>query len=159
MATIAALAATGGSALAATPHASSGVKNFTETEAGTQLSTDGLRFEDAFKIKGGTFGYGTAIRDGAFTGDTFPASAKDTAGSFYRDGRLSTNETLSYAPPRVNGVGSITGTGTCIGGTEAHQGETCTYKIKGNYDLITGRVYLTLSGTYTLSSTATKKKK
>jgi hypothetical protein len=155
---VAALATVAAPAIAAAPHASSIHKHFTETESGIQLSVSGNRFEDSFKIKASPFGVGTVIRDAAFTGDTFPASGKDTATSYYKDGRLIANETLTYGAPLTDGVGTITGTGTCSGGTFNHQGETCTYTIKGSYDLITSRVYLTLSGTYTPMSTTTKKK-
>jgi hypothetical protein len=155
---VAALATVAGPALAAAPHAGSIHRPFTETESGIQLSVTGNRFEDSFKIKASPFGAGTVIRDATFTGDTFPVSGKDTATSYYRDGRLIANETLTYGAPLTDGVGSVTGTGTCSGGTFKHQGETCTYTIKGSYDLITGRVYLTLSGTYTPMSATTKSK-
>jgi hypothetical protein len=147
-----------GSSSAAAPHASSIHRPFTEIEAGTQLSVAGTRFEDTFKIKASPFGTGAVIRDATFTGDTFPASGKDTATSFYKDGRLIANETLTYGVPLTDGVGPITGTGTCSGGTFNHQGETCTYTIKGSYDLITGHLYLTLSGTYTPMSPTSKTK-
>ena len=146
---VATLATVAAPAIAAAPHASLIHRHFTETEAGRQLSVSGDSFEDTFKIKSSPFGSGAAIRDAAFTGDTFPASGRDTATSFYKDGRLTANETLSYGAPLTDGVGAISGTGTCEGGTFKHQGETCTYTIKGSYDLITGQVFMTLSGTYT----------
>ena len=65
--------------------------------------------------------------------------------------------------PNVYGVGSVTGTGTCQSGTETHTGETCTYTIAGNYEMLTGTMHLTLTGTYTPApaapaKTPTKKK-
>ncbi len=155
---VAALATVAGPALAAAPRAGSIHKHFTEIEAGRQLSVSGRNFEDTFKVKTSPFGSGTVIRDAGFTGDTFPASGRATATSFYKDGRLTANETLTYGAPLIDGVGPISGTGTCEGGTFKHQGETCTYTIKGSYDLITGQVFMTLSGTYTpMSTTKTTK--
>ncbi len=162
VAAAAAMAVGGGTATAAgahaAAHAKSGEQTFTATEAGTQLSTTGLRFEDTFKIKGGSFGYGSAIRDFVLTGTKFPVSGKDAAVSWFRDGRLTSAETVTLGVPSFDGVGAVSGTGTCVSGTYKHQGETCTYKIAGSYDLITGRMFLTLHGTDTPSSTATKKK-
>ena len=156
---IAALAAAGaGPALAAGAHATAGETHFVETESGTGLSVSGSRFEDLFRVKTGPFKSGTVVRNGFLTGDTFPASGKDTATSYYLDGRLIANETITLGAPLTDGVGTIAGTGTCASGTYKHQGETCTYTIKGSYDLLTNRMYMTLSGTYTPSSTSTKKK-
>ncbi len=148
-----------GPALAAAPHAASIHKQFSEREAGVQLSMAGTRFEDTYRIKASPFGEGTTIRDATLTGTSFPASGKDTATSYYKDGRLIANETFTLAPPAIDGVGAITGTGTCSGGTFKHQGETCTYTIRGSYDLITGVRFMTLTGTYTPAATPTKKGK
>ena len=158
---VAALAVAGAAvpALAAGSHAAAGERHFVEIEAGTELSTTGNRFEYVFRVKSGPFRGGATIRDGALTGDTFPASGKDTATALYLDGRLVANETIMLGAPLTDGVGAVTGTGTCTGGTFKHQGETCTYTIKGSYDLVTGREYLTLRGTYTPSSTASTGKK
>ena len=158
---VVALAAAGaaGPVLAAASPPAAGEKHFVETESGTELSVTGNRFEYVFRVKTGPFGGGTTIRDGELTGDTFPASGKNTAKAFYKDGRLEANETVTLGAPLTDGVGTVTGTGTCTGGTFKHQGETCTYTIKGSYDLITGRMYLTLAGTYTPSSTSSTKKK
>ena len=129
-----------------------------ETESGTELSVSGARTEYLFRVKTGPFGGGTTIRDSELTGDTFPASGKDTAKAFYKDGRLEANETIMLGVPRTDGDGTVTGTGTCTGGTFKHQGETCTYAIKGSYDLVTGQMFLTLTGSYTPATTSTKKK-
>ena len=142
----------------ASPRAPSIPRHFTETEAGTRLSTSGARYEDTYRIKTSPFGEGTTIRDATLTGTSFPASGKDTATSYYKDGRLVANETITLGAPHTNGVGPITGTGTCSGGTFKHQRETCTYTIRGSYDLVTGRTFVTLRGTYTPAASAKKSK-
>ena len=136
-------------AVAAGTPATSIHRHFTEVEAGVQLSATGTRFEDTYKVKSSPFGEGSVIRDATLTGDTYPVSGKDTATSYYKDGRLTANETVTLGVPNIDGVGPVTGTGTCQGGTFKHQGETCTYTLKGTYDLITGQMFLTLTGTYT----------
>lgn len=134
---------------AAVPRAKSIHRHFTELEAGVQLSATANRFEDTFRIKSSPFGAGTTIRDATLAGDTFPASGKDTATSYYGDGRLIANETFTLGTPHVDGRGPITGTGTCRSGTFKHQRETCTYTMRGSYDLVTGVTFMTLRGTYT----------
>ena len=125
------------------------IHHFREVEAGVRLSTADLRYEDTYRIKSSPWGEGSTIRDGALTATTFPATGTDTAKSFYRNGRLFAKETYSLAVPNVFGVGAVTGNGTCQSGTDSHAGETCTYTITGNYQMLTGLMHLTLTGTYT----------
>ena len=147
-----------GPALAAGPGGASIHRPFSEREAGVRLSTAGTRYEDTYRIKASPFGEGTTIRDATLTGTAFPASGKDTAISYYKDGRLVANETFTLGAPNVDGVGPISGTGTCSGGTFKHQGETCTYTIKGTYDLVTGVTFTKLTGTYTPAASSKKSK-
>jgi hypothetical protein len=124
-------------------------KHFSEVESGVRLSTHGARFEDVYKIKRGPDGVGTVIRDGKLSGDTFPASGTAQAISYFEDGRLRSTESFTLGVPRTDGVGTITGTGTCTKGSEAHRLETCKYKFAGTYDLRTGITQITLKGTET----------
>jgi hypothetical protein len=124
-------------------------KSFTEVEAGTRLSTNGAKYEDVYKVKSSPDGLGTVIRDSILKGDTFPASGTDTAITDFADGRLQATETFTLGVPHVDGVGTITGTGTCTKGTLVHRLETCNYKFAGTYDLLTGITQITLKGTET----------
>jgi hypothetical protein len=135
------------------PHKPAVPKGFTSVETGTRLSTDGPRFEDTYKVKQSPFGEGTVIRDSTLQGSSFPATGTDNAKTYDRGGRTFAHETFTLGPPNVDGVGPITGNGTCRSGTGTHHGETCTYTIKGTYDLITGTTTMTLTGTYTLHTT------
>jgi hypothetical protein len=128
-------------------------KGFKSVETGTRLSTDGPRFEDTYKVQQSPFGEGTVIRDATFEGSSFPASGTDNAKTYDRGGRTFAHETFTLGTPNVDGVGPITGNGTCRSGTGTHHGETCTYTIAGTYDLITGVTTMTLTGTYTLHTT------
>jgi hypothetical protein len=128
-------------------------KGFESVETGTRLSTDGDRFEDTYKVQQSPFGEGTVIRDAVFSTSAFPATGTDTAKTYDRGGRTFAKETFTLGTPNVDGVGPITGNGTCQSGTGSHKGETCTYTIKGSYDLITGTTSVTLNGTYTLHTT------
>jgi hypothetical protein len=142
-----------GSALAlALPAAASAApttKSFTEIEAGTRLSTNGNKYEDVYKVKSSPDGLGTVIRDSVLTGDTFPASGTDRAITNFADGRLQATESFTLGVPHVDGIGTITGTGTCIKGSLVHRLETCNYKFAGTYDLVTGFTQITLKGTET----------
>ena len=146
-----ALACGAGSAAAAT-HKRPHKKAFTAVEAGIRLSTSGLRYEDTYRVKRSPFGEGSAIRDAALTKRTFPATGSDTAKTYDRGGRTFAKETFTLEPPNVDGVGVVTGNGTCTSGTGTHLGETCTYSFKGHYDLLTGFTQITLRGTYTLGA-------
>jgi hypothetical protein len=124
-------------------------KSFTEVEAGTRLSTNANKYEDVYKVKSSPDGLGTVIRDSVLTGDTFPASGTDIAITNFADGRLQAKESFTLGVPHVDGVGTITGTGTCFKGSLVHRLETCNYKFAGTYDLLTGVTQITLKGTET----------
>jgi hypothetical protein len=136
-------------ALPAAAAAAPTTKSFTEVESGTRLSTNGNKYEDVYKVKSSPDGLGTVIRDSVLTGDTFPASGTDHAITNFADGRLQATESFTLGVPHVDGVGTITGTGTCIKGSLVHRLETCHYRFSGTYDLLTGITQLTLKGTET----------
>lgn len=127
---------------------------FAAVEVGNRLSTTGPRFEDIYRVKKSPFGEGSVVRDATLGTTAFPATGTDTAKTYDRGGRTFAHETFTLAPPNTDGLGTITGNGTCRSGTGTHHGETCTYTIKGTYDLITGITRLALAGTYTLGSHA-----
>ena len=131
---------------------------FRIVEVGARLSASGLRYEDSFRVKKSPWGEGSVIRDGALTGTSFPADGTATSKFFFRNGRLFTKETYTMAAPNVYGIAPITGNGTCSSGTESHLGQTCTYTIKGSFDMFTRVTNLTLSGTYTPGTPKTKTK-
>ena len=128
-------------------------KGFSSVETGVRLSTHGNRYEDTYKVKQSPFGLGTVIRDAVLKTSAFPASGSDLARTYDRGGRTFARETFTLGTPNVDGVGAITGNGSCTSGTGTHKGETCTYTIKGSYDLITGITSIALNGTYTLHTT------
>jgi hypothetical protein len=136
-------------ALPAAASAAPTTKSFTEVEAGTRLSTIGNKYEDVYKVKSSPDGLGTVIRDSVLTGDAFPASGTDHAITDFADGRLQATESFTLGVPHVDGVGTITGTGTCTKGSLVHRLETCSYKFAGTYDLLTGITQITLKGTET----------
>jgi hypothetical protein len=145
--------AAGGKPPAKPKHNAPVPRGFDSIQTGTRLSTSGDRFEDTYKVKQSPFGEGTVIRDAVLTAAAFPANGTDTARTYDRGGRTIAKETFTLGTPDVDGVGPITGNGTCRSGTGTHEGETCTYTIKGTYDLITGITSMTLTGTYTLHTT------
>jgi hypothetical protein len=136
-------------ALPAAASAAPTSRNFTEVESGTRLSTNGNKYEDLYKVKSSPDGLGTVIRDSVLLGSTFPANGTDHAITNFADGRLQATELFTLGVPNVDGLGSITGTGTCTKGSLVHRLETCHYKFSGSYDLLTGITQMTLRGTET----------
>ena len=125
---------------------------FTAVAVGAQLSTNGNRFEHVFRVIRSPDGGGAAIQDGVLLGTTYPVTGNDTMKLFYADGVQRTSDTFTLGVPRTDGVGAITGKGTCTTGTGRHQGETCNYTITGTYDLSTGVTALHYAGTFTRSA-------
>jgi hypothetical protein len=157
LAVIAVLGAVGTAALPATAGAAKAVNKapFTELLVGARLSTTGPRYEDVYRVKESPDGGGAAIQDAVLKGSSYPVAATDRLIAFFRNGAQTTSDTFTYGPPSVDGIGAISGDGTCIFGSGAHLKQTCTFTIKGNYNLNTSVVNLTLSGTYTRPATKT----
>jgi hypothetical protein len=148
---VAAIAAAGmsaaGVALAAgkAPHK----RSFTAVAVGAQISANGNRFEAVYRVIRSPDGGGAAIQDGVLLGSTYPVTGNDTMKLFFADGVQHMSDTFTRGTPHTDGIGDITGKGTCTTGSGLHKGETCTYTISGTYDLQTGVTKLRLSGTLT----------
>jgi hypothetical protein len=157
---IAILGLLGGAVLPASAGAAKAInkRQFTEVLVGARVSTAGVRYEDVFRVKSSPDGGGAAIEDAALKGTSYPAAAQDRLIAFFRNGAQTTSDTFTLGTPSTDGIGAITGSGTCIFGSVSHLNETCTFTIKGNYDLNTSVVNLTLSGTYSRPATKTKQK-
>jgi hypothetical protein len=130
---------------------------FSETNVGAMISVNGSRFESVYRVKRSPDGGGAAIQDGTLTGTTYPVNGTDTVRTYFADGVRLTRDTFTLGPPHTDGIGAITGSGKCVGGTGVHESEKCTYTFAGTYDLATTVVKVTLTGTDTrrpLSSSA-----
>ncbi len=124
-------------------------RSFTAVAVGAQISANGNRFETVYRVIRSPDGGGAAIQDGVLLGATYPVSGTDTMKLFYADGVQRTSSSFTRSAPHTDGVGDISGTGTCTTGSGLHKGETCTYTIAGTYDLNTGVTKLRLTGTFT----------
>ncbi|MGI8712254.1 MAG: hypothetical protein ACR2NR_03545 [Solirubrobacteraceae bacterium] len=124
-------------------------RHFTEVLVGARVSTTGSRYENVYRVKESPDAGGAAIQDAALKGSSYPVGAQDTMIAFFRDGAQTTSDTYTLGPPSTSGIGAISGNGTCIHGSGIHVKETCTFTIKGNYNLTTSVTQLTLTGTYT----------
>jgi hypothetical protein len=125
---------------------------FTAVAVGAQISANGNRFENVYRVKRSPDGGGAGIQDGVLLGSAYPATVTDTMKFFYVNGTQRTSDVLTLQPPHTDGIGVITGKGTCTTGTGMHQGEKCTYAVSGTYDLQTGVTMLHFAGTYTRSA-------
>lgn len=148
-AAMAAAAGLGGSAVASGAGKPPHKRAFTAVVVGARISASGNRFENIYRVKRSPDGGGAAIQDGVLLGSTYPVAGNDTMKLFYADGVQHTSDTFTLAAPHIDGLGAITGKGTCTTGSAMHQGETCTYTFTGTYDLNTGVTMLHLSGTFT----------
>ena len=131
-------------------------KAFSTIAVGAMISTTGSRFEKVYRVKRSPDGEGGAIQDGALDGGTFPVAGHDTMELFFKNGLQMTADTFTLGAPGVDGIGPVTGSGKCTTGTGTHQGERCSYKITGTYNLDTSVTTLRLTGTFTRAATATK---
>jgi hypothetical protein len=133
-------------------------KHFTEVLVGSRISTSGSRYENVYRVKQSPDGGGAAIQDAALQGSSYPVHAHDRMIAFFRNGGQTTSDTFIVGTPSTSGIGAISGNGTCLFGSGAHVKETCTFTIKGSYDLNTSVTNLVLSGTYTRPATKSKTK-
>ncbi len=124
-------------------------RSFTAVAVGAQISAVGNRFETVYRVVRSPDGGGAGMQDGVLLGDTYPVTGNDAMKLFYADGVQRMSDTFTRGTPRTDGVGDITGKGTCTTGSGLHQGEKCTYTITGTYDLNTGVTKLRFAGTFT----------
>jgi hypothetical protein len=148
-AAVVAMAGLGVSAVAPAAGKAPHKRSFTAVAVGAQISANGNRFETVYRVIRSPDGGGAAIQDGVLLGTTYPASGTDTMKLFYADGVQRMADTFTRGAPHTDGVGDVTGKGTCTTGSRLHKGETCTYTIAGTYDLNTGVTKLRFTGTFT----------
>ncbi len=124
-------------------------RSFQAIVAGAQVSTNGNRFENVYRVIRSPDGGGAAIQDGVLLGSTYPVTGNDTMKLFFADGVQRVSDTFTREAPHTDGIGAISGKGTCTTGSGLHKGETCRFTITGTYDLNTGVTKLRLAGTLT----------
>jgi hypothetical protein len=124
-------------------------RSFTAIAVGAQISTNGNRFETVYRVIKSPDGGGAGMQDGVLLGGTYPVSGNDTMKLYYADGVQRMSDSFTRAAPHTDGIGEVTGKGTCTTGSGLHKGETCTYTITGTYDLTTGVTKLRFAGTFT----------
>lgn len=124
-------------------------RSFTAVAVGAQLSTNGNRFETVYRVIRSPDGGGAGMQDGVLLGTTYPVTGNDAMKLFYADGVQRMSDTFTRGAPHTDGVGDITGKGTCTTGSGLHKDEKCTYTITGTYDLNTGVTKLRFAGTFT----------
>ncbi len=124
-------------------------RRFTAVAVGAQISANGNRFETVYRVIRSPDGGGAGMQDGVLLGSTYPVTGNDTMKLFYADGVQRTSDTFTREAPLTDGIGEISGKGTCTTGSGLHKGENCTYTITGTYDLNTGVTKLRFAGMFT----------
>jgi hypothetical protein len=122
---------------------------FSEIHVGAMISMNGLRFESVYRVKRSPDGAGAAIQDGTVAGTTFPLSGRDSVATYFADGVRLTTDSFVLTPPHTDGIGTIIGSGKCVGGTGIHTTEKCSYTITGTYSTQTTVVKMRIAGTDT----------
>jgi hypothetical protein len=126
-----------------------GTRAFSEIHVGAMISMNGLRFESVYRVKRSPYGAGAAIQDGTVAGTTYPLNGHDYVTTYFADGVRRTTDSFTLSPPHTDGVGTISGSGKCVGGTGIHQMEKCTYTFTGTYSTNTTVVMIKIAGTDT----------
>jgi hypothetical protein len=75
--------------------------------------------------------------------------SRDTATTYYGDCAAVTKDTFTIRTLNSSGVGAITGSGKCAGGTGIHKHQVCTYKLSGTYNSKTMVSHTITTGTVT----------
>jgi hypothetical protein len=126
-----------------------GKRAFSEVHVGAMISMNGLRFESVYRVKRSPYGAGAAIQDGTVAGTTYPLNGSDYVTTYFADGVRRTTDSFTLSAPHTDGVGTITGSGTCAGGTGIHELEKCSYTFTGTYNTNTTVVMIKIAGTDT----------
>jgi len=120
-----------------------------ETLTGAGISMQGASFESVYKVVSPRDGTGAAIQDGTFTSTSYPRTGTDKFTNYFADGVLKTINTFKVSAPNTSGIGTLTGSGRCVGGTRVHKHEQCAYTFAGTYNYKTTLTKLTSIGTDT----------
>ncbi len=102
---------------------------FTETDTGATISMNGASYENVFKAVNSANGTGAGITEGSITGTT----GKGTTTIYFAKGVVKNKSTFKLGAPNASGIGTITGSGKCVGGTGAYKNNKCTFTFTGTY--------------------------
>jgi hypothetical protein len=114
---------------------------------GAVISRNGNSFQAAYKLTSSLYGPGAAVQVGKLTSSTFPLHGTDTTTAYYANGAAVTKDSFTVGMLDSSGIGAVTGTGRCAGGTGIHKHQSCHYKLTGTYDSKTMITHGTATGT------------
>jgi hypothetical protein len=114
---------------------------------GAVISRNGNSFEAAYKLTSSLYGHGAAVQVGKLTGSAFPLHGSDTTTAYYAGGVAVTKDKFTVGVIDAAGIGKVTGTGHCAGGTGIHKHQRCQYKLTGTYNSKTMISHVTAIGT------------
>jgi hypothetical protein len=140
-----------GSAVTTTPLGAARPKTrrYTETGQGAEITRGGSPYEAVFRAVGALNGTCAGIERGAVSGTTFPLTEAATTTTYCANGVTTAKSTAKIAKPNASGISTVTGSGTCTGGSGIHTQEKCTYKFTGSENVETHHYKVTLTGTDT----------
>jgi hypothetical protein len=101
---------------------------------GLVLSRHGNNIVGVYETHSSLFGNGASVQKAKLRNSTFPLHGVATTTSYYGDGAAVTKSKFTIGTPNKAGIGAITGSGKCTGGTGIHKHERCKFKLKGTYN-------------------------
>ncbi|MEA2211504.1 MAG: hypothetical protein QOF83_1452 [Solirubrobacteraceae bacterium] len=116
---------------------------------GIVLTRSGNSAVSLYKVHSSLYGQGAAIQHAKLKNSNFPIHGTDTVTTYYADGAAATKDTFTVGTLNASGIGAITGSGRCTGGTGIHKHQRCTYKLTGTYNAKTTISHVTATGTVT----------
>jgi hypothetical protein len=114
---------------------------------GIVLTRTGNSVVSLYRVKSSLYGQGAAIQHAQLKSATFPIHGTDTVTTYYADGAAATKDTFTLGTLNASGIGAITGSGKCAGGTGIHKHQQCSYKLSGTYNSKTMISHVTATGT------------
>lgn len=114
---------------------------------GVVLSRSGTAAVSLYNVHSSLYGNGAAVQNAKLLNSTFPIHGTDSTTTYYASGAAKTKDKFTLGVLNASGIGKITGTGKCAGGTGIHKHQRCTYKLTGTYNSKTMVSHVTAKGT------------
>jgi hypothetical protein len=115
--------------------------HFTTKVVGAGISAN----QATYKVHDSQFGDGAGVQTVTVNG----SGGTDREITYYGNATARSKGTFTIGAPDANGIAPMAGSGHDVSGTGKAKGLKSTYTYTGTYDTNTGRINVTLTGTYT----------
>lgn len=118
---------------------------FTRTFQGANIAPN----ESAEKVTDSLTGSGAAVVTISVHANTTPLTQTATSTIYFANGVVRAIDTTTPTAPNSAGIGTLSGSGKCVGGTGIHRHEKCRFTVTGTYNAKTGTDSVKWTGTVT----------